>query len=552
MVNLRLANVKTRKETGLDYVAGLINVQTPYGTKELQGIEPFYPGQEDELKRELYKTGQMVELIKAKPTAVQKLLEVFMEMKDFSFIIERSAKNTLSVVELYEVKNMLIQMEKLQKFLLANKEYIPEEFFLEDNAELLNLLDPEGSRINTFYIYDSFSEKLAELRKEKREFEIAIRKEQRALKDQLKEKYDIILTPKFEISVQLSNKALMEKCDGLEELEKTAQDYMTVTYGLRPTPEVYELQRKMEDVNTVIEEEEEQVRERLSRKVSEFAEPLTTNCDRLGKIDFHIAKAYFSIDHNCVPPTIVQEHVVEFEDGRHVQVEDILKEKGKEYCPVSISLKEGVTCITGANMGGKTVSLKLVGLVAIMAQYGFFVPCKSATVGLSNYMQILIGDSQSLERGLSSFGSEMEELKEIFDNSKDRSLILVDEIASGTNPLEATALTRAIVDYLKTKPYIVLMTTHFEAVTLGDVTNLQVIGLAGADFSLLQREIAYATRRERINIIGKYMDYRLARIEKGGTVPKDALNIAMMLGIGPEIIDRAKELIEEATNYRKK
>lgn len=546
MANLRLANVKTRKETGLDYVAGLINVQTPYGTKEVQSMQPFLPGQEDDLRKELGKTQKMIDLIKAKATGVEKLLEVFMQMKDFSFIIERSAQNTLTVVELYEVKNMLIQMEKLQKFLLANCDYIPEDFFLEDCKELLDLLDPEGSRINTFYIYDSFSEKLAELRKGKREFEIAIRKEQKQLRDELKTKYDIILTPKFEISVQLSNKALMEKCESLEELEHTAQDYMTATFGLRPTPEVYELQRRMEDVNTEIEEEEEAVRKTLSLRISEFAEALKTNCDRVGKIDFHIAKAYFSIQHECVPAEIVSEHMIEFEDGRHIQVEDILKSKGKNYCPVSVSLKEGVTCITGANMGGKTVSLKLVGLVAILTQYGFFVPCKRATVGLSNYMQILIGDSQSLERGLSSFGSEMEELKEILDNSKDRSLILVDEIASGTNPLEATALTRAIVDYLKVRPYIVLMTTHFEAVTLGDVVNLQVVGLAGADFDLLQREIAYANRKERINIIGKYMDYRLCRIEKGGNVPKDALNIAMMLGIGPEIIDEAKKFIEEA------
>ncbi len=546
MANLRLANVKTRKETGLDYVAGLINVQTPYGTKELQGMKPFFPGMEGELRAELEKTEKLIELIKAKPTGVEKLLEVFMLMKDFSFIIERSAKETLTVVELYEVKNMMIQTEKLEKFLEANKEYISDDFFLNDTTALLNLLDPEQSRINTFYIYDSFSEKLAGLRKKKREFEIAIRKEQKELREELKEKYDIILTPKFEISVQLSNKALMEKCASLAELEQTAQDYMSATFGLKPTPEVFELQRGMEDVNMEIEQEEESVRKGLSVKISEYAEPIMENCSRIGKLDFHIAKAYFSIDHKCVAPEIVEEHIVEFEDGRHIQVEDILREKGKEYCPVSISLKEGVTCITGANMGGKTISLKLVGLVAILTQYGFFVPCRSAKVGLSNYMQILIGDSQSVERGLSSFGSEMEELKEILDNSGDRSLILVDEIASGTNPLEATALTRAIVDYLKVKPYIVLMTTHFEAVTLGDVVNLQVVGLAGVDFELLKREIAYANRRERINIIGKYMDYRLTRIEKGGSVPKDALNIAMMLGIDSSIIGEAKKFIEEA------
>jgi len=204
-----------------------------------------------------------------------------------------------------------------------------------------------------------------------------------------------------------------------------------------------------------------------------------------------------------------------------------------------------VTCITGANMGGKTISLKLSGQVPMLAQYGFFVGAKSAKIGLSNYMQILIGDSQSVERGLSSFGSEMEELKEILDNSMERSVVLIDEIASGTNPIEGLALTKSVVDYIIEKPYITLITTHFETVTEKEgVVNMQVRGLADADFKLLNREIQYAKRRDRINIISKYMDYRLYRVEKQGEVPKDALNIAKMLGIDAEIIEGAKKYIK--------
>ena len=258
-----------------------------------------------------------------------------------------------------------------------------------------------------------------------------------------------------------------------------------------------------------------------------------------------MAKAKYAIKHDCVKPEIVDEHIIEFEEGRNLQVEDILNSKGKKYCPISIALKDGVTCITGANMGGKTISLKLSGQIPILAQYGFFVPAKSAKIGLSNFMQMLIGDSQSVERGLSSFGSEMEELKEILDNSVDRSLILIDEIASGTNPVEGLALSRALVDYLVDKPYITLFTTHFETVTETDnVVNLQVVGLANCDFTLLNREIQYANRRERINIISKYMDYRLRRVEENKQVPKDALNIAKMLGLSNEIIDRAKNYIK--------
>ena len=305
-----------------------------------------------------------------------------------------------------------------------------------------------------------------------------------------------------------------------------------------------QIQQRMDQVTADIEEEELKVREDLSREIHKWADVLLDGCERIGKLDITLAKALYARKYRCVMPEITKEHIIEFTDGRHLQVEEIVKKKGGEYCPVSISLSQGVTCITGANMGGKTVSLKLVGMIAILAQYGYFVPAAAARIGLSNFMQILIGDSQSIERGLSSFGSEMEELKEIMDNSRDRSLLLIDEIASGTNPAEGLALTKSITDYLKQQPFISLITTHFETVTEDpDVVNMQVTGLANADFDRLDKELRYANRRERIGIIQKYMDYRLTRVDNNREIPKDALNIAKMLGIDATIIEKAKQYL---------
>jgi len=212
----------------------------------------------------------------------------------------------------------------------------------------------------------------------------------------------------------------------------------------------------MNQLTELIEEEELKVREQLSRKIFVSRNLILENCEKLGQLDFTMGKTVYAEEHKCVKPEIIEGHTIEFMEGRHLEVEDILISKGKKYCPVSMSLADGVSCITGANMGGKTVSLKLAGLVQLLTQYGFFVPCDWARVGLCNFIQILIGDSQSLERGLSSFGSEMEELKEILDNSKSKSLILIDEIASGTNPVEGLALTRSLIEYLREKPYITL------------------------------------------------------------------------------------------------
>ena len=420
---------------------------------------------------------------------------------------------------------------------------MPEEYFLEDTEDLLNELDPRGDRMNTFYIYNEFSPLLGEYRGKKREYELLIRKEQKQAREDLRKEYGIQLTPKFDIVVAKSHPDF-EKIQNIKELEVVDQDYMSVTMKLAPTRQIYDYVSEVERINSDIELEEERIRGELSMKISENADVLTRNCEKMGALDLALARAIYSIKHDLVKPEIVEDHVVEFEDGRNLQVEDIIKAKGKKYCPISLSLKDGVTLITGANMGGKTISLKLAGQIPVLAQYGFFVPAKKATVGLSNYMQILIGDSQSVERGLSSFGSEMEELKEILDHGVDRSLILIDEIASGTNPTEGTALTKSLVDYLIEKPYISLITTHFESVTEREgVVKMQVRGLADCNFTLLNSEIQHANRRDRINIISKYMDYRLYRVDNEAQVPKDALSIAAMLGIDKAIIDGAKKYI---------
>lgn len=542
--NRRLANIKTRSETGLDYVMSQIDLNTPFGKDLLKKIKPFFPGEEEALRHELDKVENMIQFAAGNKQSVAQLSEAFMEIKDTTYTIERSAGNTLSVVELYEIKTLLLMMRKIEKILEQTETPVPEEFILEPTEELLDILDPNKDRINTFYIYDDFSEKLGELRKEKHRIEVAIRKTQKARKEEIRKEYGIVLTPKFDCAVS-KNSGELEKYKQVPDLQQVAEDYMTVTFELAAGEEVHALTAQMEELITQIEDEETVVRAHLSLKISEFAEVLKENCRRIGALDVAVGKALYAMKHDCVKPEITDEHIIEITEGRQLQVEDVLKSKGKEYCPVSISLADGVTCITGANMGGKTISLKLSGLVPILAQYGFFVPCEKARVGLSNYMQILIGDSQSVERGLSSFGSEMEELKEILDHSEERSLLLIDEIASGTNPIEGLALTRSLVDYLIDKPYITLMTTHFEAVTEENgVKNMQVRGLSGVDFHKLDSELRYASRKERINIISKYMDYRLYTVEKNGQIPKDALNIAKMLGVNKEIIDGAQKYIK--------
>ena len=538
---MRLSNVKTRSETGLDHVMQSINVMTPFGKKRMKEMKPFFPGEEELLDEEFRKLEEIYHLAEKKPHTVEQLVETFMDLKDVSFTVERSKGNALSVVELFEIKSLLLKMKRTAELIDETEMPLSEEFILSDTMELLDALDPRKDRMDTFYIYDAFSEELGNLRKRKRELEIGLRRALKEIKKKVEVQYGISMTPKFDYVVSKSNKELVKIIKEIPELTVDDEDYLSVTFTLKGTEETDAINLEMDRLNESIEEQELIVRENLSAQIHQCSPVLLKNCEKIGILDFTLAKAVYAKQHHCIKPVLVQDHQIEIVEGRHLVVEEILTEKNKHYCPVSIELQDGVTCITGANMGGKTVSLKLVGLIAMMTQYGFFVPCSSARIGLSNYIHILIGDSQSLQRGLSSFGSEMEELKEILDQSKERSLILIDEIASGTNPVEGLALTKSLVAYLKARPYISLITTHFDSVTVGGgIKNMQVRGLADADFQKLEKELRYANRRERIEIIQKYMDYRLHHAENDEEIPKDALNIAKMLGIYDEIIENAK------------
>lgn len=542
---MRLANVKTRRETGLSYVMQSVYTATPFGTRIMKELNPYMPGQEEALKREFSKMENIFEMLNQHPNLKGILYECFMETKDCTYTLERSEKGALSVVELFEMKSLLIIMEKVRNLLIEHQEYVLEEFMLEDIEEILNILDPGKERINTFYIYDRFSENLGPLRREKRDYEIAARKAQKKVKLYLQEKYGLEISPKFECIISKAKVELIDKLKNIPELIVIDQDYVNTTFGIKPSKEVDELVTKMNQIAEKIEDEELKVREELSAKIFCSKDVILKNCNKLGQLDFTMGKVIYAEEHKCIKPEIVEEHIIEFNEGRHLEVEDILTAKEKTYCPISLQLADGVSCITGANMGGKTVSLKLVGLIQILTQYGFFVPCDSAKVGLCNFIQILIGDSQSLERGLSSFGSEMEELKEILDNSKSRSLILIDEIASGTNPIEGLALTRSVIEYLREREYITLITTHFDNIAQrGMVKTMQVVGLENADFNILDKELKYANRKERINIISRYMDYRLKTVKREEEIPKDALNIARILGLNDEIINKAKEYIK--------
>ena len=534
----------TKQSLDFQYILNNINPITPYGKMYKGRLRAFKIGEEKLLREELGKIESFLPYIENKETR-RMFNNIFAHMKDLRTSIKRTMEGfILTEVELFEIKIFLFLIRDLNKFIVDNKIPSFENTKIQRMEYLETLLDPEDTKISTFYIYDAYSLELKELRDKRNAADKAIKLEKVNIKTKIKEELDINLRPDNSITIGKDKKELLKTLEDYPYLSYRSETYMNIVFAIKPTDEMLSLEREILLLKDKEEREEQKIRESLSREINKKRKEIFRNMANLGRLDLLIAKTKYALDIEGIKPEIKEEKGICIVDGIHPQVFEFLKTKKLEFTPISIQLKKGVTCITGANMGGKSVSLKLTGLLSAMAQYGLFIPAKAMTLGLNAYIKSSIGDMQSTDSGLSTFGGEIKIVSEGIARAHERGLILIDELARGTNPEEGYAISRAIVQYLKDKESLTLLTTHYDNVANSeDIVHLQVVGLSKINILDLLDGVKVD---EKMDFINKYMDYRLKRVEEARQVPRDALNIATIMGLHGEIIKLAESYLEDS------
>lgn len=532
----------TKESLDFQYILNKISTFTPYGMMYKGRMKAFELGEEEKLMEELDKIEAFLPSVKNKEIR-REFNNIFAHIKDLRTSVRRTMEGfILTEVELFEIKNFLFLIRDLDELIKKNNIPIFNDTNLEPIESLEKALDPENTGISTFYIYDAYSEELRDIRERKRNADKKIKLEKKFIKDKVKEELNLDLRPDSSVVVSKDKKELVEKIQNYPYLTYISETYMNIKFAIRPTENMNKLEREILILKDKEEREEIRIREMLSKEIGKRRRVIFKNMANIGRLDLIIGKAKYALDINGIKPEIIKEHIVEIQDGIHPKVADFLKEKKLDFTPISLLLKEGVACITGANMGGKTISLKLVGLLSAMAQYGLFVPAKNMRIGLNRFIKSSIGDMQSTDSGLSTFGGEIKIVSEAMLKGNEEGLILIDELARGTNPEEGYAISKAIVTYLKDKNSITLLTTHYDnVVNLDNVVHLQVVGLSKVNIFELAEEI---DTEEKMEIINKYMDYRLRVVEKDTLVPKDALNIARIMGLDEEILKLAEKYLD--------
>jgi DNA mismatch repair protein MutS2 len=264
----------------------------------------------------------------------------------------------------------------------------------------------------------------------------------------------------------------------------------------------------------------------MTRRIGEHAEYIRAASDALAELELQFAKARFAEDYNCVAVVLSETHNILLHKARHPLLERNLRAKGGRLVPISLELgglEENARrelVITGPNTGGKTVALKTVGLLALMAQSGLPVPADRAELPLFDAVLADIGDYQSIEQNLSTFSAHVTNIDFISHSATADSLVLLDELGSATDPEDGAALAVAIAEHFRSLGCIAIISTHH--------TSLKVFGANAA--GVLNASVGF-------NEATLQPTYELKIGVPGASA---GINIAQRLGLNSSIIEAAR------------
>lgn len=278
--------------------------------------------------------------------------------------------------------------------------------------------------------------------------------------------------------------------------------------------------------NELVRLQEEESREvfrilrELTARLRVYGEPIRTAAAIMGALDLIFAKARFAIEFDCCIPRFTDR--LHLENARHPLLIDVLRKRKRSVVPFNLTLDREcrTLLISGPNTGGKTVTLKTVGVVTMMAQAGLPVPCSAAELPVFEQVLADIGDNQSIEQNLSTFSAHVSRLREMALDATPDSLVLLDEIGSATDPEEGGALGVALVDHFRAAGAFTLASTHLTALKIYGANTKTVLNASmGFDDETLE-----PTYQLQVGLPGK----------------SAGLDIAERLGMPEDIMKRAR------------
>ncbi len=496
-------------------------IGSPMGAAELAKLEP---GDDlENLQRDLAEAGEAILYIRASATPQSSAIRINLNgLPDITVTIQKLHIEgaALEPREIFDLIAFLDRAADAASFLSAAPERFP---LLAKRAAGIGdfrplLKEVEGKIQADGTVLDSASPHLHRLRREiekqKKGIQESLERFLRANRNEgvLQEEYITIRNERYVVPVISGQR---RKLPGvIHGASSTGQ-----TLFLEPL-ETIDLN------NELVRLQEEEMREvfrilrELTSRLRVYGEAIRAAAQVMATLDLIFAKAKFAADFDCCIPVFGER--LHLENARHPLLIDVLRKSAKRVVPFALTLDQNcrTLLISGPNTGGKTVTLKTVGVIALMAQAGLPVPCSAAELPLFEQVLADIGDNQSIEQNLSTFSAHMSRLREMALDVTPDSLVLLDEIGSATDPEEGGALGVALVDHFRAAGAFTLASTHLTALKIYGANTKTVLNASmGFDEQTLD-----PTYQLQIGLPGK----------------SAGLDIAARLGMPEDIMKRAR------------
>ncbi len=483
------------------------NAVTEQGKRQLMELAPFY--EEDRCREKLAETTQARAVMEAFGTPP---LPVMKDMEKTLILCEK--EGFLTAEQLEQVSIFIAAIKRLKKYLKnaagSGEAISGYGYSLWDLEELKGEID---ACIQSGRVLDSATGTLRGIRRKIEEKE---NETKRKLNDMLKGRKNLFSD--HYISRKNGRFVLPVKKEAKNQLPGSVIDVSATgnTYFIEPAA----IAKIQEELSLLLIEEDNEVRKilyTLAGKILDSIMEIRVDMEAAVTLDIIFAKAKLSMDMRAAEPEIGMERNIEIVEGRHPLIK-------RENCvPLSFALggdKRGIV-ITGPNTGGKTVALKTVGLFSIMAQSGLHVPAARAKFSMNSTVLCDIGDGQSITENLSTFSAHITNIIALLERADNRSLVLLDELGSGTDPAEGMGIAIAILEELRQKGCLFVATTHYPEVK---EYASEAEGLENARMSFDKESLM-----------------PLYRLEIGEAGESCALYIAKKLGLPTRMLQRAYE-----------
>ena len=428
----------------------------------------------------------------------------------------------LSAQELLGISRLLYAVSQLKTFSERLNEIKVDAPIFSSQVNSLVSLNSLQTAINdcideTGYILDSASSELRNIRRSIQSTEARIKEKLNHVVSERRNKLtDGIVTIRNERYV------VPVRAEAKNTFGGTVHDQSSSgnTYFIEPK-EVVDLNNKLQEYHVEERREIERILRALTEEVKKFVDALAVNVEVLGEIDFMFAKGKYARLINGTRPKMNTKGIIRLVAARHPLIDQ------KVVVPNDIELGDEYTTIviTGPNTGGKTVTLKTVGLLTLMAQAGLLIPAhETSQLAIFDHVFADIGDEQSIEQSLSTFSSHMTNIVRIMERLTVNSLILFDELGAGTDPKEGASLAISILDYVKVRGARTIATSHYPELKAYAYENDDVIN-ASVEFNI---ETLSPTYRLLVGVPGR----------------SNAFEISKRLGLKEAILTTARAYVE--------